>query len=80
MAYRLIEELVTQYDGQVVALARPGTSPWVDRMRRLTGVEVVTAERLDDTAFRAARLEHAEALALMDQDDAANVEAALLAQ
>jgi Trk K+ transport system NAD-binding subunit len=80
MAYRLAEELITQYDGHVVALVRSGTSPWVERMKQLPGVEIVASERLDADAFRAARLTDAESMALMDQDDAANVEAALLAQ
>jgi Trk K+ transport system NAD-binding subunit len=80
LAYRLIEELTTQYDGLVIAIVRPGVNPWVQRMRELNNVEVVTAELLDRGAFIAARLRQAEALALVDQDDAANVEAALLAQ
>jgi Trk K+ transport system NAD-binding subunit len=80
MAYRLIEELITQYEGDVVAIVPPTPSPWVDRMHRLTGVQVMTAERLDAEAFQAAQLESADALALVDQDDAANVEAALVAQ
>jgi Trk K+ transport system NAD-binding subunit len=80
MAFRLIEELITQYEGFVVAIVQDTTTAWVDRMRRLTDVEIVVADRLDADAFRAARLDHAEALALVDQEDAANVEAALLAQ
>ena len=80
MAYRLTEELITQYDGLVVAIVHDPTSPWVERMRDLTGVEITVAGRLDREAFAAARLDEAEALALADQEDAANVEAALLAQ
>jgi Trk K+ transport system NAD-binding subunit len=80
LAYRLIEELTTQYDGSVIAIVRPGVNPWVARMRELNNVEVVTAELLNRGAFVAARLRNAEALALVDQEDAANVEAALLAQ
>ena len=80
LAYRLIEELTTQYDGNVIAVVRPGINPWVQRMRDLNNVQIVTAELLDRGAFIAARLRHADALALVDQEDAANVEAALLAQ
>ncbi len=80
LAYRLIEELTTQYDGNVIAIVRPGINPWVQRMRDLNNVQIVTAELLDRGAFIAARLRHADALALVDQEDAANVEAALLAQ
>ncbi len=80
LAYRLIEELTTQYDGSVIAIVRPGVNPWVARMRELNNVEVVTSELINRGAFITARLRHAEALALVGQDDAANVEAALLAQ
>jgi Trk K+ transport system NAD-binding subunit len=80
LAYRLIEELTTQYDGFVIAIVRPGINQWVALMRELNNVEIVTADLLDRTAFITARLRHAEALALVDQDDANNVEAALLAQ
>ena len=80
LAYRLIEELTTQYEGDVIAIVRPGVNPWVQRMRELNNVEVVTAELLNRGAFIAARLRQADALALVDQEDADNVEAALLAQ
>ena len=80
LAYRLIEELTAQYDGDVIAIVKPGVNRWVQRMHELNNVEIVTAEMLDRHAFVAAHLRQAEALALVDQDDAANVEAALLAQ
>jgi len=80
LALRLVEMLVTQYDRSVIALVRPGSNRWGQLIRELPGVEVVTAERLDRAAFAAARIGQAEALAIVDQDDAANIEAALLAQ
>jgi Trk K+ transport system NAD-binding subunit len=80
MAYRLIEELITQYDAHVVAVVGTGDTPWAARIQTLAGVEIVRANRLDAQAFAAARIEQASSLALVDQDDAANVEAALLAQ
>jgi Trk K+ transport system NAD-binding subunit len=80
LALRLIHMLLTQYDRAVIAVIRPGPNRWAQRIRELPGVEVVTAERLDRAAFAAARLDEAEALALVDQDDAGNIEAALLAQ
>ncbi|MBX6752502.1 MAG: NAD-binding protein, partial [Micromonosporaceae bacterium] len=80
LALRLVEMLLTQYERSVVAMIRPGPNRWGQLIRELPGVEVITAEHLDRAAFAAARLEEAEALAIVDQDDAANVEAALLAQ
>jgi Trk K+ transport system NAD-binding subunit len=80
LALRLIEMLLTQYDRSVVAVIRPGPNRWGRLIRELAGVEVVTTEHLDRAAFAAARIDEAEALALVDQDDAANIEAALLAQ
>src|SRR6185436_14090864 len=44
------------------------------------GVTVVRAERINSKALIAADLANAESLALVDQDDARNVDAALLAQ
>jgi Trk K+ transport system NAD-binding subunit len=80
LAVRLAEMLTTQYDREVVAIVRPGANRWTARIQELPGVRVVTAEVLNRMAFVAAELEQADAIALVDQDDAANVEAALLAQ
>ncbi len=80
LAVRLVEMLTTQYDRSVVVIVQPGPNRWTARIRELAGVRVVTAEVLDRAAFAAARLAEADAIALVDQDDAANVEAALLAQ
>jgi Trk K+ transport system NAD-binding subunit len=80
LALRLVETLLTQYDRSVTAVIRPETNKWGALIRELPGVQVVTAEQLDRSAFSSAQLGAAEALALVDQDDAANIEAALLAQ
>jgi Trk K+ transport system NAD-binding subunit len=80
LAVRLVETLLTQYDRSVIAVIRPGTNRWGSRIREMPGVQVVTAEQLDRSAFSSAQISEAEALALVDQDDAANIEAALLAQ
>jgi Trk K+ transport system NAD-binding subunit len=80
LAVRLTEMLTTQYERPVVAIVRPGTNRWVARILQTPGVRVVTADVLDRAAFAAANLADAEAVALVDQDDAANLEAALLAQ
>jgi Trk K+ transport system NAD-binding subunit len=80
LALRLVETLRTEYERAVVALVRPGAHRWGRLIRELPGVEVITAEQPDRAALTAARIGQAEALAIVDQDDAANVEAALLAQ
>jgi Trk K+ transport system NAD-binding subunit len=80
LAYRLVEELVTRYDAQVTVIMSPSRSPWAPKISALPGVQTVVAERRDDEAFRAAGIEQAAALALVDQDDAGNVDEALLAQ
>jgi Trk K+ transport system NAD-binding subunit len=80
MALRLAETLVTQYERPVIAIVRPGVNRWTAHLREVAGVQVITAEVLDRTAFATARLRDAEALALVEQDDAGNVDAALLAQ
>ncbi len=80
LALRLVEMLVTQYERTVVAVVRPEPNRWSRAIRNLPDVRVVTAEVLDRTTFASVGLREAEAIALVDQDDAENVEAALLAQ
>jgi len=80
LALRLIDELITQYDGQVVVILRSAQENWGPEISRVPGIDVVMAERLDAAAFRRAGLAEADALALIDQDDAGNVDAALIAQ
>ncbi|MEU9829550.1 potassium channel protein [Micromonospora chersina] len=48
--------------------------------RDLPGVQVVRADRLDETTFRTAGLAGADGLALLHQDDVGNMHAALCAQ
>nr|WP_026184855.1 NAD-binding protein [Salinispora vitiensis] len=48
--------------------------------RDLDGIEVIQADRLDEVTFREARLDRAEGLALLHQDDVGNMHAALCAQ
>lgn len=48
--------------------------------RDLDGIEVIQADRLDEVTFRRARLDRAEGLALLHQDDVGNMHAALCAQ
>ncbi len=46
----------------------------------VNGVRVVEADRLDEDAFRAAKVESARAVAFVDQDDVGNIHAALRVQ
>jgi hypothetical protein len=73
LAYRLVEQLVTQYESRVTAIFTRGGSVWADRIAETAGVVVVKAKRLDTDTFVRAGVAQAEALALVDQDDSGNV-------
>lgn len=80
LALRVVNELVTQYAAEVVVIlpaAREGHGP---QIADLPGVEIVEARRLDAAAYARADLLGADALALLTQDDAGNIDAALLAE
>ncbi|WP_018787938.1 TrkA family potassium uptake protein [Micromonospora sp. CNB394] len=84
LAYWVVRSLLAtdSADGQVrVTLVVPGRrrSEGPDG-RDVPGVRVVTAERLDEAAFRRAGLAGAAGLALLHQDDVGNMHAALCAQ
>jgi Trk K+ transport system NAD-binding subunit len=80
LAYRLIDELVHTYDAQVTAILASRSANWAPRICQIPTVDVIDAERLDGPTFERAGLAHADAVALIDQEDAGNVDAALLAQ
>jgi Trk K+ transport system NAD-binding subunit len=80
LALRVVNELVTQYAAEVtviMASAHDGHGPLIAEM---AGVTVVEARRLDAGAYARADLATADALALLTQDDAGNIDAALLAE
>ncbi len=79
LAYRLVDELVTRYDAQVTVVVESTEANWAPKICQLPGVAVIQG-RLDRNAFARAGIETAAALALVEQEDAANVDAALLAQ
>lgn len=84
LAYWVVRSLLAtdSADGRVrVTLVVPGRrrSEGPDG-RDVPGVRVVTAERLDEAAFRRAGLAGAAGLALLNQDDVGNMHAALCAQ
>ena len=80
MAYRLVDELVTQYDAHVAAIFPRTRTTWAEKISQIAGVTLVESDRLDAEAFSRAGLAHADAIALVHQEDAGNVDAALLAQ
>jgi Trk K+ transport system NAD-binding subunit len=80
LAYRLAVELRERYDGHVTAIVRPGESVWAERIAAIPGIDVVITDRLDASAFARAHLHSADGLALVNNDDGGNVDAALVAQ
>jgi Trk K+ transport system NAD-binding subunit len=80
LALRLADELVTRYAGDVCVILRSVTEGRGAQLAAAEGVQTVVAERPDAAAFRTADLAGADGLALVDQDDGGNIDAALLAR
>src|SRR5215470_14498354 len=80
LAYRLAVELRERYDAHVTAIVPPGQSVWAERIASIPMVDIVVTERIDARAFERAHLSGADALALANQDDGGNIDAALVAQ
>jgi Trk K+ transport system NAD-binding subunit len=80
LAYRLVEELVTQIGDEVTVILPSIAQNYGPRIASLPKVQVIEAPELSEGAFRAARVEHASAVALVSQDDVGNIHAALRAQ
>jgi Trk K+ transport system NAD-binding subunit len=80
LALRLAGELVTRYAGEVSVILRSAQVGRGPQLAGLDGVDVVVAARPDLRAYHAAGLPDADALALVDQDDGGNIDAALLAR
>ncbi|MCZ7423171.1 MULTISPECIES: NAD-binding protein [unclassified Micromonospora] len=79
LAYRLADELTNRHGGRVTVILRSRTSRYGRRIARLPGVRFIVAERPDADAYQTAGLGAADALALVDRNDVANIEAALQA-
>jgi Trk K+ transport system NAD-binding subunit len=80
LALRLAEELITRYEGDVTVVlpsARTGHGPLI---ADIPGAVVIEANRVDARALRQAEIHRAAAVALVAQDDAGNVDLALLAR
>ncbi len=80
LAVRLAEELTTRYDGDVAVVLSAARSSHAAQIAGLPGVVVVQADRVDAEALQRAEIDRAAALALVAQDDAGNVDLALLAR
>src|SRR5262245_46120438 len=80
LAYRLVEELVTQIGDEVTVILPSTGRNYGSRIASLPRVRVVEAPELNEDAFHAARVEQASAVALVSQDDVGNIHAALRAQ
>lgn len=79
LAYRLVKELVTRFGAEVTVILPSKTRNQGPKLGRLAGVRLMEAAEPDDVALRAAGVAEARALALVDQDDVANIHAALRA-
>jgi Trk K+ transport system NAD-binding subunit len=79
LALRLAKELITRYSAEVAVILADRRIARGPEIARLPGIELVEAARPSVEAFRRADLASAVALALVAQDDAGNIDAALLA-
>lgn len=78
LAYRLTKALISRYRGTVSVIVPDRTSRYAQDMVAEGRVDLVESERVDKAALEAARVGHAAAAALVDQDDGGNVALALL--
>ncbi|GAB3169921.1 NAD-binding protein [Myceligenerans halotolerans] len=78
LAFRVSFALSTRYQGDVTVILPYAGSQYGARIAALDHVTTVESLRPDADAFRRARLADADAVALLDQDDAGNIETALL--
>jgi Trk K+ transport system NAD-binding subunit len=80
LAYRVVEELTTNYGERVTVLLSVRSRGHGPRIARLPGVRVLERPELDGPAFADAGAEAARAIALMGRDDLTNFHAGLRAQ
>ncbi|RPF21043.1 NAD-binding protein [Myceligenerans xiligouense] len=78
LAFRVSFALSTRYQGDVTVILPSAGSKHGAQMAARDHVRIVESVRPDADAFRRARLDDADAVALLDQDDAGNIETALL--
>jgi Trk K+ transport system NAD-binding subunit len=80
LTYRLAEQLATRYGAEVLVLMTPQQQLSAHDFTDLDGVEVVTADRIDERALAQVGLETAAGLTLAVQDDVGNIHLALRAR
>jgi len=80
LASRMAEELTARYGLAVTAIVSSADSEPASRMRSMPGVRLLERARLDREAFADAGLPGARGLAILDEDDLGNVQAAMRAQ
>ncbi len=80
LAYRTVEELTANYAERVTVLLASADRGYARRIAQLPGVRVIERPELDGSAFTAAQVSSARAMALMGRDDLANFHAGLRAQ
>ncbi|WP_227979436.1 NAD-binding protein [Nocardia spumae] len=80
LVHQLALQLTTRFADATVTVVLPNRSgSYVPRLEKLTRVRILCAEHLDEATLRDAGVEHARALALVDQADVENFHAALRA-
>ena len=80
LAHRLVEELTDRYRAEVRVILPSKRRNHGPQIAAMPNVRVIESEKLDEEAFRAARIDTARAVAFMAQDDVGNIHAALRAQ
>ncbi|MGH3661343.1 MAG: NAD-binding protein [Micromonosporaceae bacterium] len=80
LTYQLVEELTGRYHADVQVILPSKKRNHGPEIAAMANVDVIEADKLDESAFRAAQIETARAVALVAQDDVGNIHAALRAQ
>jgi Trk K+ transport system NAD-binding subunit len=80
LAFRLVEDLIRQYGAEVTVIMPPAVGGQAEGIAALPGVRVVEHDRPDEDALLRAGVVGADALALVEQNDGGNVDAALTAR
>ncbi|NKY89728.1 NAD-binding protein [Nocardia veterana] len=80
LVHQLALQLITRFaDATVTAVLPNRSGSYVPQLEKLERVRILCSERLDESALRAAGVDRARALALVDQADVENFHAALRA-
>ncbi|HEY9244512.1 MAG TPA: TrkA family potassium uptake protein [Streptosporangiaceae bacterium] len=80
LAYRVVEELATNYGERVTVLLGSASRGHGPRIAQLPAVRVIERLDLDSAAFAAAQVHSARAIAMLGRDDLANFHGGLRAQ